>query len=280
MARVDFPCASIVHPGAFTEECSSAFAHALGLASHLKSNLTLLKVRKETDPSSSCQRELQQADAMLDKWRAVHIGSRHSLWSNQGPFDMQAVSISARNARSGVLTYLESHGHDLVVLANHTHKGFSRWLEVTTEQSVLRQSMLACLFIRDGAHGFIDHNTGAASLNTILLPIDSILTCEPALRRIESLALSLTLGVRIIVLHIGDDKFIPPDPGANAHDWPIVVQNGPVVATILRVAQELKVDLIAMPTAGRHGLRGAIRGSTTAQILDDGQWPLLSLPVG
>jgi len=37
------------------------------------------------------------------------------------------------------------------------------------------------------------------------------------------------------------------------------------------------VDLIAMPTGGRHGLLGALRGSVTAPILDDAHWPLLAV---
>jgi nucleotide-binding universal stress UspA family protein len=41
----------------------------------------------------------------------------------------------------------------------------------------------------------------------------------------------------------------------------------------------LKADLIAMPTAGRHGLLDAMRGSTTARVLDDARWPLVAAPM-
>jgi hypothetical protein len=34
-----------------------------------------------------------------------------------------------------------------------------------------------------------------------------------------------------------------------------------------------------MPTAGRHGLIGALRGSTTARVLEDGRWPLVATPM-
>jgi nucleotide-binding universal stress UspA family protein len=37
--------------------------------------------------------------------------------------------------------------------------------------------------------------------------------------------------------------------------------------------------VIAMPTGGRHGLLGALRGSVTARILDDARWPLLAVPL-
>jgi nucleotide-binding universal stress UspA family protein len=35
-----------------------------------------------------------------------------------------------------------------------------------------------------------------------------------------------------------------------------------------------------MPTAGRHGLLDAVRGSASAQVLEDARWPLLAVPVG
>ena len=64
-------------------------------------------------------------------------------------------------------------------------------------------------------------------------------------------------------LHIGDD---PPrlDLGGEAK---IEVRQGPVVETILQVAQKDRVDMIAMPTAGQQGFLGALRGSTTEQVL-------------
>ena len=49
--------------------------------------------------------------------------------------------------------------------------------------------------------------------------------------------------------------------------------------TILEVAHRLGVDLIAMPTGGRHGLLGALHSSVTARILDDAHWPLLAVPL-
>ena len=47
--------------------------------------------------------------------------------------------------------------------------------------------------------------------------------------------------------------------------------------TILEVAHCLAIDLIAMPTGGRRGLLGALRGSV--RVLDDAQWPLLAVPL-
>ena len=82
------------------------------------------------------------------------------------------------------------------------------------------------------------------------------------------------------LLHVGERAPELADEQGERLDLPLVVREGPVVDTILAVADDLKADVIAMPTAGRHGLLDAVRGSTTARILDDGAWPLLAVPVG
>jgi nucleotide-binding universal stress UspA family protein len=53
---------------------------------------------------------------------------------------------------------------------------------------------------------------------------------------------------------------------------------GPVVETILRVADERQVDLIAMPTTGHRGLLEAFRGSTTSRVISRAPC-LLTLPL-
>lgn len=54
---------------------------------------------------------------------------------------------------------------------------------------------------------------------------------------------------------------------------------GPVVETILRVADERNVDLIAMPTARHYGLTDAFRGSTTSRVIAQSRCPVLTLPL-
>jgi nucleotide-binding universal stress UspA family protein len=47
----------------------------------------------------------------------------------------------------------------------------------------------------------------------------------------------------------------------------VEVRQGDVVETILQTAAEIDADLIAMPTAGHHGILDALRGSTTERVL-------------
>jgi len=59
----------------------------------------------------------------------------------------------------------------------------------------------------------------------------------------------------------------------------ILYRDGPVAQTILETARRESAEMIAMPTAKKSGVIAALRGSVTAEILDDGRWPVLSVPV-
>jgi nucleotide-binding universal stress UspA family protein len=81
-------------------------------------------------------------------------------------------------------------------------------------------------------------------------------------------------------MHVGKRPPALVDENDVTLDMPILLRDGAVVETILAAADELQVDAIAMPTAGRHSLLDAVRGSASAQVLEDARWPLLAVPVG
>jgi len=54
-----------------------------------------------------------------------------------------------------------------------------------------------------------------------------------------------------------------------------IVENGPVVATIMRVARQQEVDLIAMASHGRGGLTDVYYGSVAGGVLQRIDRPLL-----
>jgi nucleotide-binding universal stress UspA family protein len=60
--------------------------------------------------------------------------------------------------------------------------------------------------------------------------------------------------------------------------WKLERFEGPVVETIIRVAKERAVDLIAMATVGKHGFLDGFRGSTTSQVVAQAPCPVLALP--
>jgi nucleotide-binding universal stress UspA family protein len=51
-----------------------------------------------------------------------------------------------------------------------------------------------------------------------------------------------------------------------------------VVQSIVDAAIEFDADVIAMPTAGHHGVLDALRGSTTERVIRHAPCPVLALP--
>jgi len=67
-----------------------------------------------------------------------------------------------------------------------------------------------------------------------------------------------------------------PDAG----EWQQVTlaEDNSTAAVISRYADEHAVDLVVMPTEGRHGFLDAMRGSTTEQVMRELKCPLLAVP--
>ncbi len=280
MAPAKATRASIVHPTDFSAGDASAFAHALAITLASKSQLRLLQVRDKNEAFFSQTQGLRQVRDLLVRWNILKKDASYDRWEKDLELQVSSVSIAARNARTGILEFLEGGRCDLVVLATTENKALTRWLDVSVQQGVLRKARVMSLFLREGAKGFVDVESGALALKKVLLPIDRALESLPAIRRVEAMIKLASCDAGVRLLHVGERAPELTDERGEPLDLPIVVREGPVVDTILRVADDLNVDVIAMPTAGRHGLLDAVRGSTTARILDDARWPLLAVPVG
>jgi nucleotide-binding universal stress UspA family protein len=278
MASAQTPLATIVHPTDFAAAGASALAHALKIALVAKSQLCLLNVRREGDaaPSRSGFRHVRD---ILVNWGMLGPDAPPDSLERELGLRLSSVSVPAANARKGILDFLDSRPCDLVVLSTQQHKRPAQWFDVSVQQGVLRKARVASLFLREGARGFVDPRTGALSLTTILVPIDDGPASIAAVRRIEARVKLLSPWASIQLLHVGERAPELIDAQGESLRLPAVARRGPVIDTILNFAAHVKADLIAMPTAGRHGLLDAVRGSTTARVLDDARWPLVAVPM-
>ncbi|HYA72772.1 MAG TPA: universal stress protein [Roseiarcus sp.] len=280
MASLKAPRATIVHAMNPAASGGLAFAHALKITLASKSQLCLLHVRGEDDAYFSRTQGLRQVRDALVRWNLLAKDAPYDHWEERLDLQVSSVSITARNARAGVLEFLDDRQCELVVLATHENRALTRWLDVSVQQGVLRKARMMSLFLRDGSRGFVDVETGALALKKALVPIDGALPSIVAIRRIQAILKLIASDASVQLLHVGDSAPKLADENGEPLNLPIIVRKGAVVDTILKVADDLKVDVIAMPTAGRHGLLDAVRGSTTARVLDDASWPLLAVPVG
>jgi nucleotide-binding universal stress UspA family protein len=253
-----------------------AFLHALRLCLDTRSSLDLLHVKDH---------------AQDDAWESFpHVREVLVRWGLLGaqatPADIEAklgvrvskIEINHHDAISGISEFILTHRADLLVIATHGRQGFNRWLHGSVSQEIAKRTHVPTLLIGPDSGGFVEAQTGQMQLRRILLPVTP--TPSPA-RALELLSALLSpVGVtrdKFELMHVAESAADALYEAGEAGK--IERFAGPVVETILRVAEERKVDLIAMPTAGRHGILDALKGSTTSRVLAHARCPVLALPL-
>ena len=263
---------SLLHPTDFGTDNRLALAHAVALSFRVGGRLTLLHIRGEDDPAPT-RNGLSPITDLLIKWG--RLGAAEKFVDLKPRFGVEArfVDVPARSISAGLHEYIEAQPIDLAVLATTAHSGLGYWFAGSISRRALRQAEAMILFIREGQRGLVDAKTGELRIKKVLIPLDGKTPIEPALDRADRLLGALGVPLEKRLLHIGDAA--PPD---TPKDIPLTLSQGPVVETILHTAQTFKADLIVMPTPGRRGLLSRFRNSVSAAILDDGRWPVLSVP--
>jgi nucleotide-binding universal stress UspA family protein len=262
---------SIIHPTDFSPESLDAFAHALRLAVAAKSLLHILHIGEENAESSWGR--FPRVRDVLTQWGMIPAGATRADVASQLGVKVVKAAIESKDTAFGVAAYASRHPCDLMVLLTHERSGLRRWVQGSVAEATARQARAPALFLREGQRGFIDSDSGAVLLRTVLLPIDASVSPLAAWRLTADLARLLEPSIEIHLLHVGEEPLA--FQGLLPH---VELRQGPVVETILSYARDIGADLIAMPTAGHHGVFDALRGSTTERVLHEAPCPLLAIP--
>jgi len=98
-------------------------------------------------------------------------------------------------------------------------------------EAAARQAHAPTLFLREDQRGFVDRETGAISLQTILLPIDGAVAYQGACRWVAAFERLAGSSARIHPLHVGTST----PANASEFEGTIDVREGPVIETILPI---------------------------------------------
>ena len=201
-----------------------------------------------------------------------------------------------------ILRYVEEYGADMVVISSRG-AGKGTWAMGNTAWKVLQAADKPVLLIQ--------RPPNAASLERkrllkkILLPLDGSEIGGTVIPYVETLAQAL--GAEVILFHIletpsvgvlapgleisyrattietekkvhqkylGEVEKRMEGKGLSAS---IVVNMGPAIDEIIKYAENNSVDLIAMSTHGRSGIRRWVFGSVTHRVLHNGNTPVLTV---
>lgn len=266
----------ILHATDFSPAGASAFAHALRIALDTKGKLYLLHVENESPHWS----EYPHVREILARWGLLDPHAPRSAVEALLGVQVTKVAVASDNLRKGVVEFAVRHKCDLLVLSTHARHGLKRWFESSVAEDVSRELSAPTLFVPEAARGFVDAASGRAHLGSVVVPLDGVLDCMPALRRIDSVLQPFGAHAKVELLHVGAQAPVVRDETGAVHDLPVRLRQGLVVESILSFADEVGANLIAMPTEGRHGFFDALRGSTTERVLRGARTPVLAAPVG
>ena len=269
------PIEQLFHPTDLSPGSTTAFLHALRIATVTRSRLTIMHVAEDDDMNWS---ELPGVRATLARWGLI-AGAEDMDGLMRLGVGVKKVVTEGGDPAKACTEYLEKHPTDLIVLSTHQHGGRMGWLKRRVAEPLSRDAHVPTLFLPHERPGFVDPDTGAVNIRNILVPMAHDPHPRPAIRAAVRMAHQLAGGpVRITLLHVGGADAAPqPDvPTVEGITWDHQVRGGEVEESILQVAADREADLIVMTTKGHEGFLDALRGNTTERVLRQARCPVLA----
>jgi nucleotide-binding universal stress UspA family protein len=278
--RAEIPfVGSIVHATDLSAAGESAFAHALGIALLRRASLTILHVG--TEPARDWSR-LPAVRRTLERWKLMPEGSAKEDVFEQLGIRVTKLAISGRFPALAVTDYLDRSPADLLVVATEGREGPARWLHGSVAEAMARWSKTMTLFVpNDAERTLVAAADGDLTLSNVLIPVDQAPDPSAAIEFAQRAARVAGDGrVMITLLHVGAADAAPRAQTADGEGFTFqrMRREGDPVEQIVAVADELRAELVVMPTAGRSGVFEALGGSTTERVLRRMRCPVLAVP--
>lgn len=266
----------IAHTTDFSEHSRLAFLHALRIAVAARGRLDILHVRHPREPHQ--WEHFPQVREALAGWGMLPEHVEPPEVERLIGVHVAKIELNDADPVPAISTFLMTHRPDVLVLATHGREGMARWLRGSVAGDVVERAHVPALLVGPESRGFVEPRSGAMAIRRVLVPVDR--EPSPARAFATIAALLRPWGVTddaLAPLHVGDALPDIMDPHGAAR--PIARRDGPVVDTIVKAAEAMGADLIAIPTTGRHGFLDAMRGGTTAHVVAHARCPVLTLPL-
>lgn len=267
-----------------SSESESALACAQKLVQRWNSDLVLVQA---TEPFAGMQ---------APHWHQLEqnalASNREYLQSLQERLGNLKVTTRSRlgSPQTLILETAEAEQCQLIVMASHGRNGLDRWLVGSVAESVLRQSTCPVLLLRPPA-------PGVGEFHNVIIPMDDSEASREVLARIQPF---LARDARVTLLRCSDftaqqhlavyeARDVDSVLDSLARDLEKVQMEGLTLQRkvlhcnasegILKVAQEIGCDLIAMSSHGRTGWRRFFLGSVSERVARLARCPVLIFPI-
>ncbi len=275
----------VLFPSDLSPESERVCGHARFLAERFEATLTLYHAVEVPDPSYA-------------HWAFAH---GHELWCRAEEAAREALERQAQglgvshtvlverhsSADRALLDFIRRTQPDLVVMATHGRSGLPHLVLGSVTERVVRHAFRPVLCLRESAHG------SASGYRRVLVPTDLSLASRLAFPLAALFA--RTFGAEVLALHVAPAAsavtlsgvpapVAPPEPRvvqsfcqADFDELPVraCVAGGPVWASICKLAESERADLVVMSTRGHDSLADRIIGSNTERVVRHAPCPVL-----
>jgi nucleotide-binding universal stress UspA family protein len=278
-----------------------ALPYAEELAGQLGSEIILVYVTQlNQDPYKNLNQSYLQKIVEVTKARANRYSNKPGIGST---IEVKLVILSGHPAEK-IVEYADAENIGLIVMATHGQSGIKRWALGSVADKVVRAVTKPVILIR--AKGARPDVREKGILKKVLIPLDGSQAGEAIIPYIEELASRLKIKVILFqVLARGyatvnnyiplTDQQIESDKafataylnniGARLKEMStasdieerlsVEIRFGNAAERIIQFADEMQVDLVAMTTHGRSGVKRQVFGSVAERVLHEGNTPLL-----
>lgn len=212
---------------------------------------------------------------------------------------VKAVVIDGKPANA-LLTYAKKEKIGLIIMVSHGRSGIMPWVMGSTASKIIQRSPKPVLLVRASASR--NKRRPLRLFNKILVPLDGSRAGEAALPYIKAIAQQMKsevflLRVIEVIQHIrtigGLDHFTYTEDQIermknegvkylekiqrqfSVDKVHTVLRTGDPAQEIIKLSQEKKVNLVAMSSHGKSGIRRWVVGSVSSKVLQADKMPLL-----
>lgn len=274
------------------------------LAGSLGSELVLLYVCESSD-----DKHHRMGESYLEKMIQILKNGVEKHLEKPGTQTIHIKSeILFGDPAEQIVDYAVKSDIDLVVMSTHGQSGIKRWTLGSVSEKVVRVINCPVALIR--VHIPLKDIRKREIFNRVLVPLDGSIEAEQAVFCISEIAAKLKMEVILfqvlargypvvstaggggygLVMYseqqIESDKVFTQNYldriGAQLKLQGVIVKTeirfGNAAEEIIKYAEELSVDLVAMSTHGRSGIRRWVLGSVAEKVLHEGSSRLLVVP--
>ncbi len=221
--------------------------------------------------------------------------------------DAEAIKVRAAildgHSAGQIVDFADEQDVDLIVIATHGWSGIRRWVLGSVADKVVRSTKRPVALIR--AKGVHHHELEKSAMSKMLIPLDGSKESEAVIPYVEELASRLK--GEVVLLHVvppaspvyaipgetaqfpytqAEVELLKVDAGkylekvTNALEDKHIkvrfeIRVGNTAHEIIKLADEIHADLVAMSTHGWSGITRWALGSTADKVLNGGNTPLL-----